>query len=789
MKKYIVVSLLLLFAIIGFAPQVGAASGFNPGRIIDDNVFTNKYSMSYLDIQNFLDSKVPQCNTNGIQPNNYTQKTFVCLKDYSENGKSAAQIIYEISQAYTINPQVLIVLLQKEQSLITDTWPLDIQYKTATGYGCPDTAACDSQYFGLTNQLTWSAKMFRSILNNSPGWYTPYILGNNYIQYNPTASCGGSTVNIENRSTQALYNYTPYQPNQGALDAGWGQAQCGAYGNRNFYLYFTSWFGPTQGPNFAWQPTVQEIFTDQSLTTPANADKLAPNTTYYLRTKATNLGNSTWEKTGTHPTLLAATNPSNRSSVFCDNSWVNCSRPSALQEPSVKQGETGTFIHSIKTPASYGAFKEYFNLVSEGAAWFNDVGMYWQFNVVAPTPAWQPIMQEVYVDEARTKVANVSALAPGTTYFTRTQARNTGNTTWSNTGSNPVRLAASSPQDRNSAFADSSWISGSRATVLKEASVSPGSVGTFEFSIKTPNSPQAYNEYFRPVVEGSAWMNDAGFHWPFIVSSPIALWSVVSQNAYTSEAKDTRYNTNVTTNKSRIYLSIEARNTGNTTWSNTGSSPVRLGTNGPQDRTSEFYDSSWLSGNRATTLKESAVAPGDIGTFEFWLTAPYKKNGEIFKESFRPVVEGEMWMNDIGMYHPFTFATPDTSWEYVSQGAYTNSSLSTAVNLTSASRNTTYYLQLKARNTSGLTWLQSSTLLGTNGPQDRSSVVYTSDWIGTNRAARIKESIVNPGEFATFNFTIKTPNATSSLKEYFRPVVEGKAWLTDVGLYWDIRTN
>lgn len=233
--------------------------GFQAGRIIDDATLTAKDSMNASQIQSFLNSKVPICDTNGTQPSEFGGGTraqwgaahghpapFICLKDYSEGGKSAAQIIYDKAQTYLINPQVLIVLLQKEQGLVTDTWPLDTQYRTATGYGCPDTAPCDSQYYGLTNQLDWSAKMFRAIMNASPTWYTPYVLGNNFIRWNPAASCGGTTVNITNRATQALYNYTPYQPNQAALNAGYGTGDsCSAYGNRNFYLYFTDWFGTT----------------------------------------------------------------------------------------------------------------------------------------------------------------------------------------------------------------------------------------------------------------------------------------------------------------------------------------------------------------------------------------------------------------------------------------------------------------------------------------------------------------------------------------------------------------
>jgi len=269
--KSIVFSLLLFIVSVFSASlfiynqqQASAApvTDFKAGRIIEDNVFTNSISMSPTQIQSFLNGKVPSCDTWGAQTSEFGGGTrrqwaeargysapFTCLKDYVEGGNSAAQIIYNIAQQYQINPQVLIVLLQKEQGLVTDTWPTSTQYKTATGYGCPDTAACDSQYFGLTNQLSWSAKMFRAILNNSPTWYTPYNLGNNFIRWSPTSSCGGSTVNIENRSTQALYNYTPYQPNASALAAGYGTGDgCGAYGNRNFYLYFRDWFGYNSGP-------------------------------------------------------------------------------------------------------------------------------------------------------------------------------------------------------------------------------------------------------------------------------------------------------------------------------------------------------------------------------------------------------------------------------------------------------------------------------------------------------------------------------------------------------------
>lgn len=298
-------------------PAKAGVEGWDAGNIMSDFVFTNKHTMNAGDIQAFLNSKVSSCDTWGTQPSEFGGGTrrqwaeargysppYTCLRDYSQDGRSAAQIIYDTAQEFSINPQVLLVLLQKEQSLVTDTWPLSIQYRSATGYGCPDTAPCDAEYYGFTNQVRWAARMFRAIMNNSPTWYTPYVLGNNYIRYSPDSSCGGSNVYIQNRATQALYNYTPYQPNQAALDAGWGTAHCGAYGNRNFYLYFTSWFGGTRGINFTsldnprWMRLKQatqktNLTTGQKMTDNTLAmhqqirfvDKIQLNGTWYLRTE------------------------------------------------------------------------------------------------------------------------------------------------------------------------------------------------------------------------------------------------------------------------------------------------------------------------------------------------------------------------------------------------------------------------------------------------------------------------------------------------------------------------
>lgn len=239
--------------------EVTAASlvGFDPGYIISDYQMGNYTSMDEVQIQSFLTNKNSCSNRDynlylQLSANkNYTwhwkDGHFVCLSEelfgdgeVIGSGETAAHIIWQAAQDYRINPQVLLVLLQKETSLITDPIPNNGDYRKATGYGCPDTAPCSSQYYGFKNQIRKAAALFSTVLNG--GW-TNYPLGNNYVQYNPNAGCGGSVVNIRSLATSALYRYTPYQPNAGAIAAGYGTAYCGAYGNRNFYLYFEDWFG------------------------------------------------------------------------------------------------------------------------------------------------------------------------------------------------------------------------------------------------------------------------------------------------------------------------------------------------------------------------------------------------------------------------------------------------------------------------------------------------------------------------------------------------------------------
>ncbi len=242
----------IFVSMIPFSDPVSAAS-FEAGNIIDESKFTASSSMTATDIQVFLNAR-----------------NSVCLKDYQTpeplgnnqygGNVSAAQAIWNSGHLYGISPKVLLATLQKEQGLVTRSDCPDWRYRAAMGFGCPDSAPCDEQWYGLSKQLYQGARHLKGFYDQSPGWYIPYRPGNRFVQYSPNSACGGTTVNIQNRSTASLYSYTPYQPNAAALAAGYGTGDgCSAYGNRNFWLYYTAWFGSTRDGRCTSEPPAQSI--------------------------------------------------------------------------------------------------------------------------------------------------------------------------------------------------------------------------------------------------------------------------------------------------------------------------------------------------------------------------------------------------------------------------------------------------------------------------------------------------------------------------------------------------
>lgn len=239
------------------APATAATGleGYRPGNLVSDAVFYNAAAMDEAAVRSFLTSQGAACvdNPDGTR----------CLKSYRSTVPTiaatpycaaltggtldAAALIARVGKACGINPQMLLILLQKESGLVLSRQPNATMYAKATGVGCPDDAPCDPTLASFPLQVYGAAERFRTYRAHPTAYRYRADGTAQQVQYHPDTTCGSASFVIENQATAGLYIYTPYTPNAAALDAVVGTGDgCSTYGNRNFYRYLKLWFPAAQ---------------------------------------------------------------------------------------------------------------------------------------------------------------------------------------------------------------------------------------------------------------------------------------------------------------------------------------------------------------------------------------------------------------------------------------------------------------------------------------------------------------------------------------------------------------
>lgn len=260
-RRSVVVAIAMAIGLGTFAsaPAMAAdASDFDPGYLISDEDFFDSDALSAASTMSFIYGMNKGCLTGRICIENYRESIKAkaantrCKAIAAKPNLNAGQIISTVALACGISPKAILVILQKEQSLITAQAPSERAFQASMGAGCPDTAPCDGKYAGFYENVYYGAYLLKGYTLPTSSLYTRYQAGKvSSIAYSPRSygskpTCGFKSVYVKNQATHALYVYTPYTPNKAALTNLYGTGDsCSAYGNRNFWRLWTDWFGAT----------------------------------------------------------------------------------------------------------------------------------------------------------------------------------------------------------------------------------------------------------------------------------------------------------------------------------------------------------------------------------------------------------------------------------------------------------------------------------------------------------------------------------------------------------------
>jgi hypothetical protein len=181
-----------------------ASGAFDPDTIITDANFRDVGSMTVAEIQTFLERQPGTLDT-------------YRAKDHNGRTSSVAEMIVEAAVAYRISPKVILVTLQKEQSLLEKRNPTQKSYDWAMGCGRADSRTY-TQYKGFGKQIWFGAEKLNK---NAAPWHAGI-----------ERKIDGSVVRMTNEATYSLYKYTPH-----------------FHGNQMFWSLYWRYFGsPLESP-------------------------------------------------------------------------------------------------------------------------------------------------------------------------------------------------------------------------------------------------------------------------------------------------------------------------------------------------------------------------------------------------------------------------------------------------------------------------------------------------------------------------------------------------------------
>lgn len=289
---FLAVTSLTAIVMLSRSMPVHAASAFDSTDLIDDSVFDNTATMTFPQIDSWINANFPSScisTNNGFQAPDPTGYSPSGGFTYGGN-VSAGHVIYDAALAYGLNPQVLLVTMQKEQSLVSGGGGCSTEsYAAAMGYGCPDggttynysgvdlysingveqtsingTCVNGAAQVGFSQQVIHAAWLLKFGEQRSQGNTSFDVSSTNYPESGDSwDNSDDPGTCYEGPMTQGTYNrcsggtptyYDGYTTIDGVSTYMGGGATAALYwytphfsGNENFDNIWASWFGSVYG--------------------------------------------------------------------------------------------------------------------------------------------------------------------------------------------------------------------------------------------------------------------------------------------------------------------------------------------------------------------------------------------------------------------------------------------------------------------------------------------------------------------------------------------------------------
>src|SRR5256885_3827722 len=189
--------------------------------------------------------------------------------------------------------------------------------------------------------------------------------------------------------------------------------------------------------------------------------------------------------------------------------WLSANRVATTSEISVAPNAIATFTFTLRAPSTPGTYRLPLHPVLEGVQHLEDEGV---FVLVVSDPgfhsAW--VSQSPYPTLQPGQVSTALSIV----------FRNTGTQTWTKGVLGLEARLGINQDDAQWAPLGVNWLSVNRVAAQTEASVPPGANATFTFQVRAPQIAGTYSLHLRPVIDGTAWMEDQGVFLTITVPLP-----------------------------------------------------------------------------------------------------------------------------------------------------------------------------------------------------------------------------------------------------------------------------